>query len=236
MAWEIRRRILSGEIAEGHYLPQEAELVKQFGVSRPTLREAIRILESQDLVSISQGRRTGAIVRHPNLDQVSLHAALLFQVRRVTLREIIEAWQLIEPRVVGSLATSRPDRLLAGLHELLDTESQMVTAGADTFELSHQFHLLLVHANENSVLGSFLSVLRRIIEAHFAQARNSLSHVNIETGLADSAHGVHRDLVRALEDADAAAAEDVWRGHIRSAGEKLIAEFGADELVALAPD
>lgn len=62
IAGQIRRRIIRGELAVGETLPTENELLTQFGVSRPTLREAIRVLESESLVEVKRGSRGGARV------------------------------------------------------------------------------------------------------------------------------------------------------------------------------
>ncbi len=65
VAQHLRRLIVRGEIAEGESLPAEAELRAQFGVSRPILREAFRVLESESLIVVRRGARGGAIVRLP---------------------------------------------------------------------------------------------------------------------------------------------------------------------------
>ncbi len=73
MAAELRRRIVSGELeVGGDPLPSEGKLMSQFGVSRPTLREAFRILESEQLIRVLRGARGGARVLKP--DPASQHA------------------------------------------------------------------------------------------------------------------------------------------------------------------
>src|SRR5215207_5826071 len=67
VANQLRRTILSGGLKEGDSLPLEKELLAHFGVSRPTLREAFRMLEAEGLISISRGSRTGATVHQPNI-------------------------------------------------------------------------------------------------------------------------------------------------------------------------
>src|SRR3546814_16660333 len=71
VADRIRRRIISGELDEGASLPPEGQLLEQFGVSRPTLREAIRILEAERLITVTRGSRSGARVSAPRVESRS---------------------------------------------------------------------------------------------------------------------------------------------------------------------
>src|SRR6476661_7873987 len=66
VAAQLRRKIVRGELAEGEALPAESALMAEFAVSRPTLREAFRVLESESLISIRRGARGGARVQLPN--------------------------------------------------------------------------------------------------------------------------------------------------------------------------
>jgi DNA-binding FadR family transcriptional regulator len=85
LAADLRRQILNGELAADQQLPPEADLTTQLQISRDTLREALRILESQQLVEIRRGRGGGAVVRRPGLEAVGRYVALLLQLRRTTL-------------------------------------------------------------------------------------------------------------------------------------------------------
>ena len=72
--------VVEGQLKEGDYLPNEAELMTHFGVSRPTLREAVRVLESERLVEVRRGSRTGARVRVPGPEIVARPAGLLLEL------------------------------------------------------------------------------------------------------------------------------------------------------------
>ena len=74
VAETIRNRILNGELKEGDSLPAEAQLLEAFGISRPTLREAFRVLETEKLISVSRGSRSGATVHEPKIESVSRYA------------------------------------------------------------------------------------------------------------------------------------------------------------------
>jgi len=85
LANELRERILSGEYVEGTPLPPERELVVQTGMSRTTVREALRILEVQGLIRIKAGRAGGAFVRRPGEESVASSLELLIRGRQIRL-------------------------------------------------------------------------------------------------------------------------------------------------------
>ena len=80
VAGTLRRMVVDGQLIDGDFLPNEAELMTHFGVSRPTLREAVRVLESERLVEVRRGSRTGARVRVPGPEIVARPAGLLLEL------------------------------------------------------------------------------------------------------------------------------------------------------------
>src|SRR5437588_12748997 len=77
VAAQRRREIVRGQLAEGAALPTESALVAQFGVSRPTLREAFRVLEAEALITVSRGARGGARVQVPKTEVAAGYAGLV---------------------------------------------------------------------------------------------------------------------------------------------------------------
>src|SRR3546814_10423999 len=71
VARQIRNAIIRGELVDGDTLPAESHLIAEFEVSRPTIREAVRILESEGLVTVARGARGGARVSSPNYEMVA---------------------------------------------------------------------------------------------------------------------------------------------------------------------
>src|SRR5215469_3718883 len=88
IADELRRLIVSGELSEGDSLGHEPELVERFGVSRPSLREALRILEAEGLISVVRGMLGGVIVHEPDERMAARTAALVLQARNVSLADV----------------------------------------------------------------------------------------------------------------------------------------------------
>ncbi len=99
-----RRQIVRGELHPGDTLPSEQQLMGQFGVSRPTLREAFRILEAEDLISVKRGSRGGARVTQPSLSVAARYVGLLLQVQGTTIADVYEARMVLEPACARLLA------------------------------------------------------------------------------------------------------------------------------------
>src|ERR1700754_5021362 len=97
LARELRERILSGELVEGTALPAERELVKQTQMSRATVREALRILEVQNLIRVRAGRAGGAFVQRPSTKSMANSGTLLIRGRRIKLVDLIETRVALEP-------------------------------------------------------------------------------------------------------------------------------------------
>ena len=111
LARQIQETILGGDLAEGDMLPSEKELMLQMGLSRATVREGLRLLEAEGLITTRPGRGGGATVQHPGPDGHTRSLATLLQFDGSTLDELFEAWSAIVP-VCSRLAAlhARPNR------------------------------------------------------------------------------------------------------------------------------
>ncbi|MDT3443292.1 GntR family transcriptional regulator [Pseudofrankia sp. BMG5.37] len=141
VAMELRRQILSGELVADQQLATEAELTATFDVSRETVREALRVLESQSLVEVRRGRGGGAVVRRPGLASIGRYLALLLQLRGTTLADLEEARAVLEPPLAERFAVRCSAADLHALGRLHDQERTaeddplafvMAAAGFDT--------------------------------------------------------------------------------------------------------
>jgi len=110
VAAELRRRIVEGELQEGDALPPESSLRETFGVSRPTLREAFRVLESEGLIEVHRGARGGARVRVPNEAAAARYAGLVLEHRGTTIADVCAVRTVIEPVCAAMVATYIPAR------------------------------------------------------------------------------------------------------------------------------
>lgn len=121
VASTLRKRIVNGEIAEGEALPSEAALMEHFAISRPSLREAFRILESERLIEVRRGSRGGARAVKPDISVAARYFGVIMQFDRVPLVDVFIARAHYEPLGFRLLAAS-PNREAASaeLRELLD--------------------------------------------------------------------------------------------------------------------
>src|SRR5437868_14814638 len=121
IANHLLRTIISGGLNECDSLPLEKDLLAHFGVSRPTLREAFRMLEAEGLISISRGSRTGATVHQPNIEVAARYMGFVLEANGVTLDDVYSARVLIEPIAVRQLVETSGRKAAAALREGLDT-------------------------------------------------------------------------------------------------------------------
>lgn len=237
VAQQLRRRIVRGELREGAALPPEAQLMAEFGVSRPTLREAFRVLESESLISIRRGARGGARVRTPAVEVAARYAALLLQVRGITVRDVYDARLVLEPAAARRLAERRGNRdALAQLQAALDAEAAAVADRLAHAAASTRFHELLVELSGNGTLAVLSGMLHEIIEEHIDQAVTASPEERPGTyAQRNRALGVkaHAKLIRLLRAGDGAAAEAFWRVHMEAAGQLVLREIGPKSVVDL---
>ena len=126
IAGHLRRRIVRGELAAGETLPPEVGLMDQFSVSRPTLREAFRILEAESLIRVRRGARGGAQVLAPDPMVAARHVGLLLQLQGTTLEDVYAAREVTEPVCARMLAEVRTEQDLADLATVVDDLAALI--------------------------------------------------------------------------------------------------------------
>ena len=171
VADRIRRQIVSGELVEGQQLPSEEELTAQFGVARTTLREALRVLESQGLIAIRRGRGGGPVVTHPSLAPVSVALTTSLQLQGVTVGDLDAARRLIETEIAGQLARDhRPGDLLA-LQAAVDQAAGAAERNDPlAFGLAAAgVHAALVQSSGNQTLTTLSKLLEQMVHAYYTR-------------------------------------------------------------------
>jgi GntR family transcriptional regulator, transcriptional repressor for pyruvate dehydrogenase complex len=230
IARSIRRRIVSRELNEGDTLPSEVELMAQFGVSRPTLREAFRILETESLISIRRGSRGGARVMAPTLSVAAGYVGLLLQMSGTTIGEVYDTRAIIEPAAARMLATNHTQQDLDDLRAVIEQLRALVEEGAgnpsrslgEGSALAWRFHDLMMQRAGNRALAIQWGVLRDVTETHLASAVNrTRNRADLLTSFRKSIRSYTR-LVDLLEAEDAEGAADHWRKHLEVSTKILI--------------
>lgn len=168
VADRIRKGIVTGGISAGSSLPPEPKLLEQFAISRPTLREALRILESEGLITLTRGSRVGATVNPPQIDAVTRHAGFVLQYHHTTIADVYDARLAIEPHVVHRLAERGQTRWVERLNSEIESLEALVNeARYEQFmvELA-AFHRLLVELEGNQTLLLLTVILQNIVARH----------------------------------------------------------------------
>lgn len=227
IAARLRGRIVRGELSAGSRLPPEAELQQQFGVSRPTLREAFRILEAESLLSVRRGARGGAQIVSPDRSVAARHVGSLLQVSGTTIGEVYEARMAIEPTAARMLALrGGPDevRILRTHLRLLRTLVAGGPSADEWLRASARFHDLIVELCGNRALAVAAGVLREVAATHAAAA--VARRPDTVTAMARAVRS-YAQLTDFVEAGDGYGAERHWRTHMQVAGAML---FGAEAL------
>jgi DNA-binding FadR family transcriptional regulator len=214
VATQLRNQIVRGELREGDALPPETTLMEQFGVSRPTLREAFRVLESEALISVRRGARGGARVHAPNGDVAARYAGLVLQFRGTTLADVYEARKAIELPAIERLAHERPEDALRELDDNLAAARTHIDEPSTVIELQGEFHLVLVRHGGNQTLAMFAEMLHHIIALHNQVYIGRWGGAPTERKGAKQGERTHERLVELLRAGDADGAADLWRRHI----------------------
>jgi GntR family transcriptional regulator, transcriptional repressor for pyruvate dehydrogenase complex len=229
VADQLRRMFIRGEVPEGALLPPESELMTRFGVSRPTLREAFRVLESESLIEVQRGVRGGARFTRPKRETLARYAGLILEYEDVTLKDVYDARATLETPMVVHLATTRNRAAIAELEEVIEREANLTgTAGVDA---RTDFHAAIARLSGNRTLQLVSEMLHHIIE----KANRSLQPT--KGARADSAgrrasktHRMVLDLIKAGE-ADEAA--ELWNKHLRKAEEYVLSGAEMSTVVEL---
>ena len=217
VAGTLRRMVVDGQLKDGDFLPNEAELMSHFGVSRPTLREAVRVLESERLVEVRRGSRTGARVRVPGPEIVARPAGLLLELSGATIADLMVARSGIEPMAARLLAESGTPEAFDELERMLAEDIPAGWESGRLAETTGAFHLRVVEFSGNATLGIIAGMLHEITVRHTAfvfKEGRPVSKANYEKLMRS-----YGRLIRLLRTGDGNSAEAHWRKHLDVARE-----------------
>ena len=215
VAGRLRLVIVNGELAKGDMLPVERDLVESFGVSRATMREALRILEAEGLLEVARGARGGARVIGPTLALASHAVGMVLQAEGTRLSDVQVARQIIEPpaaRLVAERPAAEREQAVASLREALEEERSAVATGDFSYK-AMAFHEKLVQLSGNRTLATFLLVLHDIHEGVSAWLSQEVSHARDLIRARTLSY--HEQLIRHIAGGDGDSAEALWREYWR---------------------
>lgn len=227
IADELRALIVSGELTEGESLGHEPDLVERFGVSRPSLREALRILEAEGLVTVVRGVRGGVVVHAPNGRMTARTAALVLAARNVPLADVFEARSLLEPIAARTIATARGRRgAVEELRGLVRAQEEVIEDPERFGAANAEFHQRLVALAGNQTLGIVAEMLTEIV----ARAVTAVSRADDVVGsVSVRRRGIRSQerLLALIEAGDGPGAEAHWRAHMQVVGRVMLGQEAA---------
>jgi GntR family transcriptional regulator, transcriptional repressor for pyruvate dehydrogenase complex len=229
LAAELRERILTGELAEGDPLPAERELVKQAQISRATVREALRILEVQNLVWIKAGRAGGAFVQRPTTKSMANSVTMLIRGRRIKLVDLMATREALEPFCAELAARNRTDEDLAELDRANEAIAEPGADLAQFLQANLDWHVGVAVASHNELLTGFMSALSQAIYAGTENAAFVDAEIRAVTAR------THRAITTAIRNRDVGAAGRRMRRHVHSYAAGLAVSDARDTVVVRQP-
>jgi GntR family transcriptional regulator, transcriptional repressor for pyruvate dehydrogenase complex len=205
---QIRLLIRSGQLTAGDRLPSERELCERFGVSRVTVREALRVLEANGLVDIRVGARGGAFVTAPSSRMVGEGIADLISLSSLSALEVTEARMVFELGLVPLVCERATEEDIAALYEICDRSSAALESDDYPLALSAEWHNRFARCTHNRAIALLAESLHDPMIRSLQEARSTApSHGRL--GVEE-----HRALVDAVAARDVERAIELMRVHL----------------------
>jgi DNA-binding FadR family transcriptional regulator len=218
IATELRAAILRGDLQDGELLPTQDELCERFEVGKVAVREALRILENEGLVTVRRGNVGGATVHSPAPRSAARMLAMVMEAREVTASQLAVALQELEP-LCASLCASNPDRMttvIPDLQSILDASADALQTPVEFTRLSRRFHERMVAGCGNDVLIVVVGALETIwspgAEGWARRAERTDSYPDLAARR--SALRTHQRLASLIADGKAELASRLAREHV----------------------
>jgi DNA-binding FadR family transcriptional regulator len=237
LADTLRSRILRGELPDGSLLPKQSDLLEQFGASRLAAREALRILETEGLITVRRGNTGGSVVHAPKRDSVAYMLALVLESHQVALPDVGFALQQIES-LCAALCAQRPDRHTTVVPALRRANESLVHALETGGEkratpAPREFHEAIVRLCGNETL----IVVAGALESLWTAQESSWPEQATRTGffpepeLRRQALEDHAEVLALIEAGDDDGVAKLLRRHMQTAQKYPMTGVGQDQPV-----
>jgi GntR family transcriptional repressor for pyruvate dehydrogenase complex len=218
VAATLRARIVDGELADGSMLPTLDGLVQEFGVSPPSIREALRILENERLITVKRGNVGGAVVHRPKPEGVGYMLGLVLQSEQVRTTDLRAALAELQP-VCAAMCARRPDRrkqVVPTLHAACEGMADAIDEPHEMERWSHQFHTELIRGCGNETLVLVVGAIEGLwaSQPEAWTQRVAAADESPDVELRKQGLLAHRRITAAVDDGDAEAADRLMREHM----------------------
>jgi GntR family transcriptional repressor for pyruvate dehydrogenase complex len=202
---QIRGLIGDGHLKSGDRLPPERDLAERFRVSRTSVREALRTLESLGLIEIRAGE--GAFVREISVEALIEPLALVILTQREVISELYEARRLLEPPIAGLAALRATGEEVGEMARILDEQAREVAARRTGLAQDAAFHTAIAHSSHNRAITRIVTALMDVLR----ETREESLHT---PGRPERSHEDHRRILAAIQARDAAGAHRAMLDHL----------------------
>ena len=212
---QIRLLMRQGQLQPGDRLPAERELCEDFGVSRVTVREALRVLEANGLVEIRVGARGGTFVRRPSKERVGEGIADYLTMSSVTSGDVTELRMVLELGIIPLVCERATDDDVQELLKLCHQAQEALATDSYDVGLSVEFHTRVAQCAHNGAIELLLPSLQGPLLMSLHQARQ----VAPEMGKRGAQE--HLAFVEAVKDRDVATATEIMRAHLERTASRV---------------
>lgn len=212
---QVRLLIQQGRLKPDDRLPSERDLCEQFGVSRVTVREALRVLEAGGLVEIRVGARGGAFVTTPSSERVGAGLADLLKLSPLTAAEVTEARMVFELGIAPIVVERATAEDIAALKEICDRQQDALKDQSYSMTLSAEFHVRVAACTHNAAI-------EMLVQSFHGPLLMSLEEAKVaapQMGRRGSTE--HREFVDAIERRDAGLATAIMRAHLQRTADRV---------------
>jgi DNA-binding FadR family transcriptional regulator len=218
IAFQIRRHIVQNDLKPGDRVGTEHELAAEFSVSRPTIREALRLLAGSHLIRVSRGPGGGVLVAATPNDGIghnlSEAVAMMLATKSISLRELMEARVFLEAPLAGLAAANATDETVDLLEQAIAASEGLSPGSAEYADADAVFHRTIAATAGNDLLLAFTVWIRDVLQP-------SLVEFIGPTVTADAMATQHAAILKAIKRREPVAAEKAMRAHVEHMSEAL---------------
>lgn len=209
---QIKEKILSGELKPGDKLPSERAMMELLHRSRPSVREALRMLERGGFIRIVPGSR-GALILEPNTDGVEQSLSNLMRSKMISIKEMADYRRVNDVVVSEWAAKRRTDEDIAAIAELVKKSEQALGDYRRFIALDPEFHYLIALAAKNEVACIMTQVLRASVQESLDQHMERLTE-NGRRSMCKRILKSHKTIAQAIASGDAVKAKEATAAHL----------------------
>lgn len=218
LANQLRDMIVSGRLTPGSFLPTERQLVEDSGLSRTSVRDALRVLESEGLITTKVGRSGGSMVTLPGREAVARSVELFVRTHGIRLESLLECRVAVEPMLAGLAAKHRTVEQLAEIEELHAEFVASVDNVQSYKAVNLDWHLAIARASRNEPLTALMEAVSRPI-------RDAMDYQHVTTpDLRQFAVAAHTKIMEALRAQDSESAMRRMQRHVSAYRDVAVAE------------